>query len=429
MLASIVSTGTELTRGELVNGNAAWLSDRLTALGFEVVEHVVVPDDIARISAALGRLARSVRVIVATGGLGPTSDDLTAEAVAGALGVPLVRHAPSLARIQERYRRLGASMPVINAKQADLPRDAEVLDNDVGTAPGFAVSLGEARAFFLPGVPSEMQHLFETHVTPQLRALGAPTSHQEHIRVFGLRESEVAERLADLDAGGAARHPGVTLGYRAQLPEIEVKVLARAGDLATARALSEEVARQVRMRLGRHAFGGRDDRYPAYVGTVLRRRKLRLAVAESCTGGLVGKLLTDAAGSSDFLVLDAVVYANQAKRDLLGVPAALLDRHGAVSGEVACAMAEGALACAQADLAVAITGIAGPGGGSADKPVGTVWLALARKGGASVTTLRTFTGDRARVRTLAAYAALALVAEAADETLDVPEGLPVEGGT
>lgn len=429
MLAAILSTGTELTRGELVNGNAAWLSDRLTALGFEVVEHVVVPDDVARISAALARLARSVRVIAATGGLGPTSDDLTAEAVARALDVPLVRHAPSLARIEARYRRLGAPMPAINAKQADLPRGADVLDNDIGTAPGFAVSLGEARAFFFPGVPSEMEHLFETHVTPQLRALGAPTSHQEHIRVFGLRESEVAERLADLDAGGAARRAGVTLGYRAQLPEIEVKVLARAADLATARVLSEDVAREVRLRLGRHAFGGRDDRYPTYVGRLLREKKLRLALAESCTGGLVGKLLTDAAGSSDFLVLDAVVYANEAKRDLLGVPAALLDKHGAVSSEVACAMAEGALARARADVAVAITGIAGPGGGSAEKPVGTVWFALARKGGASVTTLRTFTGDRARVRTLAAYAALALVAEAASETLGALEGLPQEGRT
>jgi nicotinamide-nucleotide amidase len=416
--AAVLATGTELTRGELVNGNAAWLSERLTTLGFEVLEHAAVPDDVARIEAALVRLARSVRVIAATGGLGPTSDDLTAAAVARALGVSLVRHAPTLARIEARFRRLGASMPAINARQADLPEGAEVFDNEVGTAPGFAVSLGEARAFFFPGVPAEMEYLFETHALPRLRALGVPTSHQVHIRTFGLRESEVAERLADLDVGGAARRPGVTLGYRAQFPEIEVKVLARAGDLPQAAALAEEVAGEVRSRLGRHAFGAREDRYPAHVGRLLREKRLRLAVAESCTGGLLGKLLTDAAGSSEFLVLDAVVYANEAKRDLLGVPAWLIEKHGAVSAEVASAMAEGAFARAGVDLAIAITGIAGPGGGSAEKPVGTVWLALARRGGASVTTLRTFVGDRARVRMLAAYAALALVADAAQETLD-----------
>src|SRR5262245_37777028 len=161
MLAAVVSIGTELTRGELANGNAAWLSERLTALGIDVIEHAVVADDSARIGATLARFGREVKLIVTTGGLGPTSDDVTAQAVADLLAVPLERHEPSLERIRARYRKLGREMPAPNEKQADLPRGARVLDNDEGTAPGFAIQIGDARCYFFPGVPREMRHLFE----------------------------------------------------------------------------------------------------------------------------------------------------------------------------------------------------------------------------------------------------------------------------
>ena len=215
-----------------------------------------------------------------------------------------------------------------------------------------------------------MRHLFERYLVPDIAPQVERTSFQLHVRTFGLRESEVAERLADIDLGGARHRAGIVIGYRAHFPEIEVKVLARAADEATARALATEVAREIEQRLAPHAYGGRDDSFPAYVGQLLRVRGLKLAVAESCTGGLIGKLLTDPPGSSDYLLLDVVSYANNAKRDVLGVDPALLDRHGAVSAEVATAMAEGVLAKAGADLALATTGIAGPGGGSEQKPVG-----------------------------------------------------------
>lgn len=413
MLAAVLTIGTELTRGELVNGNAAWLSERLTALGVEVVEHAVVPDDSERIGATLARFGREVKLVVCTGGLGPTSDDLTAQAAAALLALPLERHAPTLERIRERYRRIGREMPAPNTKQADLPRGARVLDNDEGTAPGFALQISGARCFFLPGVPREMRHLFDRYLVPELAPELRRTSHQVHIRTFGLRESEVADRLTDIDAGGARHRAGVTIGYRAHFPEIEVKVLARAADEASARSLAEEVAREVQARLSPHAYGGRDDTYAGHVGSLLQDRGLKLAVAESCTGGLIGKLLTDAAGSSAFMLLDVVAYANSAKRDLLGVSAELLERSGAVSGENAAAMAEGALAKAGADLAVAVTGIAGPGGGSADRPVGTVWFGVARRGEKTQTERRVLQGDRDRIRTLAAYVALQLVANAA----------------
>jgi nicotinamide-nucleotide amidase len=412
MRAAVLNIGTELTRGELVNGNAAWLSDRLTALGIEVIEHTVVADDSERIGATLARFGREVKLVVCTGGLGPTSDDLTAEAVAAALGVPLDRHEPTLERIRERYRRVGREMPAPNLKQADLPRGARALDNDEGTAPGFALQIGGARCFFFPGVPREMRHLFERHLVPELAPQLRRTSHQVHIRTFGLRESEVAERLADIDLGGAQHRNAITIGYRAHFPDIEVKVLARAGDEAAARALAEEVAEQVRERLLPYAYGGRDDSYAGYVGGLLKARGLKLAIAESCTGGLIGKLLTDAAGSSEYMLLDVIAYANSAKRELLGVPSEILDRHGAVSAETAAAMAEGVLVRAGADLAVATTGIAGPAGGTADKPVGTVWFGVAQRGEKTQTERRVLQGDRERIRMLAAYVALQLMANA-----------------
>ena len=200
--AAVLSIGTELTRGELVNGNARWLGDRLVEIGFSVVEHATVPDDAERIRGTLLRLSRDVNVIVCTGGLGPTSDDLTTAAVADALGVPLERDAASLAKIEARYRAHRRGMPEMNRKQADFPQGATILSNDAGTAPGFAVSIGEARAFFMPGVPKEMEHIFETHVAPEISKLVERRSHQVHVRTFGLFESAVAERLRDLDEGG-----------------------------------------------------------------------------------------------------------------------------------------------------------------------------------------------------------------------------------
>jgi nicotinamide-nucleotide amidase len=441
--AAILATGTELTRGELVNGNAAWLSERLTGLGIDVIEHAAVPDDSARIANTLARFGREVKLVVCTGGLGPTSDDLTAQTVAQLLCVPLVRDAHTIERIRERYRKFRglererldpSELPEMLQKQADVPEGAQVLDNDAGVAAGFAISIGSARCYFLPGVPREMTHLFERHLEPAIGLRIARTSAQVHIRVFGLGESQVAERLADLEVGGALHRPGISFGYRAHFPETEVKVLAKVPAAATAAATAAEleaktlanaVAEQAWARLIPYAYGGREDSYPAHVGELLRSRGLKLALAESCTGGLTAKLLTDIPGSSDFFQLSVVTYADAAKRDLLGVSASLLERHGAVSSEVAAAMAEGVLmrgnaepgAVLGADIGAAITGIAGPGGGSAEKPVGTVWFAVSRRNSTNGFTTRTerrnWPGDRESVRIWAAYCALQLIAQAA----------------
>jgi nicotinamide-nucleotide amidase len=408
MTAAILSIGTELTRGELVNTNASWLAERLTLLGFEVREIVTVDDHIERIAERLTALS-SHRVVIATGGLGPTTDDLTALAAARALGVGLVRHDPSIEAIRRRFAAFGREMSASNEKQADFPDGASILPNAVGTAPGFAITLGSARSFFLPGVPFEMRTLMEDHVEPAIRALAERTSHQIRLRTFGLGESQVGERLDGLEKA----EPMVTIGYRAGFPEVEVKVLARATSQNEAESIASRVAAKVRERLGDAVYGEGDDSYPAFVGHVLRDRGLTLSIAESCTGGMIGALVTSVPGSSEYLRLDAVTYSNASKHDLLGVDLELMRAYGAVSGEVASAMAEGALRRGDSDIAVAVTGIAGPGGGTDEKPIGTVWFGLAQRDHVTASRTLKLGGDRERIRTLASYLALKMVADAA----------------
>jgi nicotinamide-nucleotide amidase len=409
MTAALLSIGTELTRGELVNTNAAWLGEELTKLGFEVVEHVTVDDDLDRIVTVTNSFAEKHRVVIVTGGLGPTSDDLTSAAAAKAAGVQLRRDERVVEGIRQKFKAFGRVMPELNAKQGDFPEGADILSNPTGTAPGFAMELGQARFFFVPGVPREMEQIFHESIVPAIAALAEPRTHQVHLRTFGMTESGVAEALAGLEKA----HDGLTLGYRAHFPEIEVKVHVRADSVAEAERRSDLIADEVRVLLGDAVFGGRADSFAEVVGKALRDKGKTLAVAESCTGGQVGEMLTRVPGASDYLLLDAVVYANSAKQTVLGVTPEVLRAHGAVSSETAAAMAEGALRVAGADIAVSITGVAGPGGGTDDKPVGTIWFGLARKGEPTVTKHRKLPWGRDRVQTLSAYVALELVRRAA----------------
>jgi nicotinamide-nucleotide amidase len=405
MTCAVLCIGTELTRGELVNSNAAWLAAELTSAGFEVVEHRVVDDHVDRIVEAVRGLSTQVRVIVATGGLGPTSDDVTTRAIAATLGLGLVRDAASLEAIRRRFEKAGRTMSPSNEKQADFPEGAEVLPNAVGTAPGFGVHLGDCALYFLPGVPREMEQMFEQQVAPRIRSLAADDSYQVRLRTFGLPESVVGEKLAGVEAA----YPGTTLGYRAHFPEIEVKVLARSSSRAAAMRLCEEATREVKSRLGATIYGEGDDTFAGVVGRALRTRGWTLAIAESCTGGLVGHLLTREPGASDFLLLDAVTYANSSKARVLGVDEETIRWHGAVSPEVAEAMARGARRVAGSDVALSLTGVAGPSGGSEDKPVGTVYIALARADGGIEIQKRLLSGGRERIQILAAYQALQIV--------------------
>lgn len=403
MTAAIFSIGTEITRGEILNTNASWLSAELTALGFEVLEAVSVDDHPGRIVAALRRLAETHAVVVATGGLGPTTDDLTATSIAHAVGAPLVRDPASLEAIRRRFEAAGRTMSATNEKQADFPEGAEVLPNPVGTAPGFAVTLGGCRAFFLPGVPREMKRIFADHIVPKIAKLAPQLTFQIRLKTFGMPESMVGEKLSGVET----TFPGITIGYRAHFPEIEVKVHATAANQNDARILADAAAEEVRRRLASVLYGEGDDTFPEVVGRALRSRGYRLAVAESCTGGLLGHLITSEP-ASDYFVADAVTYANSAKTRLLGVSEDMLRGHGAVSAEVAAAMAEGVRRVCGVEVAVSITGIAGPTGASPNKPVGLVYWAVAHPGGTIVRD-RVFSGDRQQIQTLASFAALSLV--------------------
>jgi len=410
MPAAILSIGTELTRGELVNTNATWIAERLTANGFEVATIETIPDTRATIVETLWRIAARHRVVVCSGGLGPTTDDLTTSCAAEAGGLPLIRHEPSLEAIRRRFAVLGREMTASNAKQADFPEGAEVLPNPIGTAPGFMLKLGGSRLFFTPGVPAEMKRMFDEQILPRIAHLASNDSVQLHLKTFGQTESRIGEMLAGIEEA----FPGVTIGYRAHFPEIEVKVHARAKNKTDAQALADAATREVRLRLGELVYGeGATDSFPAAVGRALRKRGLTLAAAESCTGGLVGHLLTSIAGSSEFLLLDAVTYANSSKTAVLGVDPELIRAHGAVSGECAAAMAQGARRVAGSDLAVSITGIAGPSGGTDTKPVGLVYFAVASAEGVTVKERQFGGADRNRIQTLAAWSALALVLDAA----------------
>lgn len=403
MTLALLTIGTELTRGELQNGNSTWLAERLSLMGYEVTELVTVDDDDERIMAALARLSSAHEAILCTGGLGPTTDDRTTACVARLLEVPLERDSVSLEIIRSLVESRGRSMAPSNEKQADFPRGATVMPNSRGTAPGFYVDLSAAcRAFFMPGVPAEMHEMFERHVLPALPRVQTPVV-TVRLRTFGMPESEVNDRLVGLE-----EEHGVTLGYRASHSEIEVKVLATARPGEPTSSLeerAESVAQLVEERLGRVVYGRGSARLPEVIGELLAARGQWLGLAESCTGGLVAEMLTQTPGASGYFAGGIVSYANQVKEQVLGVHRDTLLRHGAVSAEVAIEMARGALRILEVDYALAFTGVAGPGGGTEAKPVGLVHWAIAHRAGVE-TKSRTFFGTRSQVQRRAALSGL-----------------------
>jgi nicotinamide-nucleotide amidase len=391
----------------------------LTEAGFDVGGKAAVADDVATIAATLRRMSTEHEVVVVTGGLGPTSDDLTAQAAASAASVELVRDESALLAIRRRVEARGRVVTPHHEKQADLPREAEVLTNSDGTAPGFSLRLGGATFFFMPGVPREMKRMFREQVLPRIGPSAPRKTHVVRLRTFGLPESLAQELLSEVES----RFPGVTLGYRLHAPELDIKVFARAESYDEARATSTECAAFVTRILGDVVFGEGDDDLPLITSRALRARGFRLALAESCTGGLISSLLTAHAGASDFLIGSAVVYANSAKTRMLSVSEDTLRGHGAVSAEVAAEMAQGARRVCEVDVGLSVTGVAGPGGGTTHKPVGLVYWAVAHPGG-TIVRERVFHGDRREIQLQAAYSALDLVRRVASGLSDQADPPP-----
>lgn len=370
--AWIISIGTELTLGQSVDTNAVWLSAQLAKLGVRCTQRVTLPDELRACVQAFQQASATCDVVLITGGLGPTADDLTREALAQAAGAELASHAGSLEQIKAFFAQRGREMPPANAVQALFPSGAEPIANPTGTAPGIHMRLGSAEVFALPGVPSEMKPMFERDVAPRLGGGDGLTLRSVVLRCHGLGESEIGQRLADLMVRG--RNPEV--GTTAEQGMVGVRINSSGPGPDVDRMLGE-VERLVRERLGDHVYGRDDETLAQAVGELLRRQGATLATAESCTGGWIGKLLTDAAGSSDYYLGGVVAYADKLKQVLLDVPEEALRRHGAVSDVVAKAMAEGARGRFAADYALSVTGVAGPGGGSVEKPVGSVFIGLA----------------------------------------------------
>lgn len=406
MIVELLSTGDELLTGQVVDTNSTWLMDRLWDLGLQVRRKTLVGDDRADLAAAVRECCGRADAVVMSGGMGPTEDDLTAEVVAEVLGVPLELNPPSVAAIEARFAALGRVMTPNNLKQARFPRGAEVHPNRFGTAPGFSVAVGRATLTCLPGVPTEYKGLCQEVVLPRLAARldGAPAARV--VKLFGIGESAADQAMRPVMDDPA--NGGVRFGYRAHFPEVHLK-WSVFGPGAEARAAAIEAA--VRALFGDAVWGAGKEELPDLVVGRLAARGEKVALAESCTGGLVASMLTAVPGASAVLDLGVVAYANQVKERLVGVPAALLQAHGAVSEPVARAMAEGARAAAGATWGVGITGIAGPTGGSPEKPVGTVHLALAGPGGTAAVA-RLYRGDRDRVRRAAAWEALVILRRA-----------------
>ncbi len=401
MKAAILSIGDELMLGQTQDTNARWLAGRLADRGVPCVQFRVVPDDLAAQAAALRELAAAAQVVIVTGGLGPTDDDLTREALRVAMGDanPLVLDAPSLEALDRWFTHRGRSMPDINRRQAMRPSGAECLRNDFGTAPGLRGTVGGSTIVCLPGPPREMEPMFDQFVLPLLPKQAMATGV---VHAFGQGESFLAERLGDR----MHRERNPLVGTTASGSVVSARVRGR--DAAAEPAAMQAELAAIEALWKPFAFGRGTTTLAGALGAALRERGLTMALAESCTGGLAGSLVTAESGSSAWFLGGLMTYANEAKRDLCGVPEALIAEHGAVSAPVAAALARGVRERLRADWAASITGVAGPNGGSDAKPVGTVYIGVSGPGFESVRRFK-YPGERAIVRDRAAKTALVLL--------------------
>lgn len=400
----IITTGEEVLSGQIVDSNASYISDFFTTRGLLVNHRCTVGDRMEDLVAIFHERARHADVIVVNGGLGPTSDDLSAAAAARALGEELRQEPRWVARLEEWCARLGRDLTESNLKQAMLPASAEMLDNPVGTACGFAIELDGAVLFFTPGVPHELKRMLPEQIWPRVQERHGTDAHfiLRRLHSFGLPESWLNQLLSDIPLPDTVR-----LGFRPHHFIIETKLIGFSeGERDALEADLAAVREAVLARIGEFVVAEEDARFESELQDEMIRRGFKLAAAESCTGGMLSAALIDIPGSSAYFDRGFVTYTNEAKMEQLGVPAALIESHGAVSPEVAEAMALGAISRSNATHALAISGVAGPGGGSDEKPVGTVAFSLAMPEGCITQMLRLPDWGRKRIRLGSMYVAL-----------------------
>ena len=402
MTAIIISVGDELISGQIVDTNSFWIARKLADHGVAVVSHWTVGDNIEQIADAITLAAKQVELVFVSGGIGPTQDDLTREALGKALACPLVLDAGSLERIEDyfHFRSRGLPMSDINRKQAMIPQGAEALINAQGTAPGIVARLGDSQVFVTPGVPAEMRAMFNEQIAPRI-GQGANRIVHRVVHTFGLGESTVAELLGNL----MDRSANPTIGTTVAAGLVSIRITSRSQDEDQARREAERIIDELKRRLGEAVVGEEDQSLASVVGKLLRREGSTLSLAESCTGGLIGKMLTDIPSSSEYFSGGIIAYSNDVKQQLLNVPEQLITEQGAVSDQVADVMANSVRKLLGTDYAISVTGIAGPGGAGETKPVGLVYIALADVGGVEVHR-HIFGGSRETIRTRTSLAAL-----------------------
>ncbi|MTS89650.1 competence/damage-inducible protein A [Pseudoflavonifractor sp. BIOML-A4] len=393
--AELIAVGTQLLLGNIANTDAQMLSKGLSALGINVFYHTVVGDNPERLKAAVALAKTRADIIITTGGLGPTCDDLTKNVLAECFGKKLVYDEESAARIRAYFDRLHTNRPMTenNLQQAYLPEGCTILSNDWGTAPGCAFEADGVHVIMLPGPPSECAPMFEHRAAPYLRSLSDGTIASRTLRIFGMGESSVEARLRD--RMNSMQNP--TLAPYAKTGEVELRITAKADTLGEAQALIAPVEKELCEMFGPLVYGADVDSLEQVVAMHLKLKGLTLGCAESCTGGLAAKRMTDLPGASAVFKGGVVSYTNEVKQNVLGVPQALLEEYGAVSEQVAAAMARGARKVLGCDLALAVTGVAGPDPDDRGNPVGLVYVALAAPDGVRVRTLHQGMG-RERIR-------------------------------
>jgi nicotinamide-nucleotide amidase len=378
MNVEILITGDEIRSGAVIDRNSAHIAMKLEESGFYVTRHTCVGDNVEDLVLSLQEIGSRSDAALVTGGLGPTPDDLTAQAAATTVGVDLVLNRLALHGVESYFKARNRIMPESNKKQAMLPQGADLIINPVGTAPGFMQKINRCTFFFLPGVPFEMQRMFSDTVLAQLEKLRGSIgefSMVKTISTFGLTESATAERVSDI----IGMFPDIRLGFRAKFPEIQIKLYGRSKDKKALHHHMIKAASAVIEEIGDNVFSEDESPMEAVVGRLLFKKNATLAVAESCTGGLISHLLTNVSGSSNYFLFSGVTYSNEAKQKVLGVSSEILERYGAVHENTAKEMAAGVRRIAESDYGLATSGIAGPDGGNDEKPVGTVCIGFATR--------------------------------------------------
>ncbi|WP_313562168.1 competence/damage-inducible protein A [Ruminiclostridium cellobioparum] len=397
MKAEILAVGTELLMGQIVNTNAQYLSSKLPDVGISVYYHSVVGDNPERLRESLELALKRCDVVITTGGLGPTQDDLTKETISEVCGRRLVLHQESLDAIKAFFKKIGREMTHNNEKQAYMPENCTILENNNGTAPGCIIEQGEKVIVMLPGPPSEMKPMFDDSVFPYFRERSSYTIESKFLRVFGIGESAMETKILDLIEG----QTNPTIATYAKEGEVTIRVSARVEQGKDAEKLLGPVIEEIRKRTGDSLYSEEDRTLDQVAAELLFRHKLTLATAESCTGGLISQMLTNIPGISSVFMGGAVTYSNDAKEECLGVRRDTLLQYGAVSRHTAEEMAAGVRSRLKTDIGVAVTGIAGPDGGTPEKPVGLVYIGLSSEKGTVTKELRLL-GNRKRIRTITA---------------------------